>query len=279
MARYGLLVSFDRRTTFWSYLLLATRAAIGFATVLCSWRKCYNAAHDALGNHNDVRSVREQMGLYTSHHLLARLDLLSRPFMAFVRLYCRLRVDGLEHIPEASAFILAANHSSHADTAVIFAALPRPMRKRVVAAAAQDYFFDNGLRQFVSRVLFNTIPVPRSAFAGSDPLRHVIRALREGYGVLLFPEGTRSQNGELGPFRSGIGRLAGEFPDVPIIPVWLEGTGRVLPKKASVPLPVSVSVHFGAPVVHSPAQLADKISWRTVANEVREALLDLSKIH
>jgi 1-acyl-sn-glycerol-3-phosphate acyltransferase len=128
-------------------------------------------------------------------------------------------------------------------------------------------------------VLFNTIPVPRSAFAGSDPLRHVIRALREGYGVLLFPEGTRSQNGELGPFRSGIGRLAGEFPSVPIIPVWLEGTGRVLPKKASVPLPVSVSVHFGAPVVHSRAGLEDKISWRTVANEVREALLDLSKTH
>src|SRR6185503_3910337 len=155
MARYGLLVSFDRRTTFWSYLLLATRAAIGFATVLCSWRKCYNAAHDALGNHNDVRSVREQMGLYTSHHLLARLDLLSRPFMAFVRLYCRLRVDGLEHIPEASAFILAANHSSHADTAVIFAALPRPMRKYVVAAAAREYFFDGGVRQSVSRMLFN----------------------------------------------------------------------------------------------------------------------------
>src|SRR4029079_9796654 len=219
------------------------------------------------------------MGLYTSRHPIARLELVSRPFMAFVRFYCRLRVEGLEHIPQSGAFILVVNHSSHADTAVIFAALSRPVRRRVVAAAAQDYFFDNGLRQFASRVLFNTIPVPRTAFGSSDPLRHVVRALREGYGVLLFPEGTRSQSGELGPFRSGIGRLAAEFPNVPIIPVWLDGTARVLPKKASVPLPVSVSVHFGAPVVHSPAQLADKISWRTVANEVREALLDLSKIH
>ena len=198
--------------------------------------------------------------------------------MAFVRFYCRQRVDGLEHIPQQGSFILAANHSSHADTAVIFAALPRPMRKRVVAAAAQDYFFDNGLRQFVSRVLFNTIPVPRSAFASSDPLRHVLRALREGYGVLLFPEGTRSQNGELGPFRSGIGRLAAEFPNVPIIPVWLEGTARVLPKKASFPRPVSVVARFGAPIDHSPAQLDNKTSWRTVANELREAVIDLSKI-
>src|SRR5262249_11320803 len=150
-----------------------------------------------------------------------------------------------------------------------------PMRKRLLAAAAQDYFFDNGLRQFASRVLFNTIPVPRNAFGSIDPLRHVIRALREGYGVLLFPEGTRSQDGQLGPLRSGIGRLAAEFPSVPIIPVWLEGTARVLPKKASFPRPVSVSAHFGAPVEHAPAQLDDKASWRVVATEVREAVIRL----
>jgi 1-acyl-sn-glycerol-3-phosphate acyltransferase len=215
------------------------------------------------------------MGLYTSHHPLARLELVARPFMAFVRFYCRLRVDGLEHIPQTGPFILAVNHSSHADTAVIFAALPRPLRKRVVAAAAQDYFFDNGFRQFATRILFNTIPVPRSAFAAGDPLRHVVRALREGYGVLLFPEGTRSQNGELGPFRSGIGRLAAEFPNLPLIPVWLEGTARVLPKKASIPRPVSVSARFGAPVNYSPASLEDKSTWRTAANQVREAVMQL----
>ena len=58
------------------------------------------------------------MGLYTSRHPIARFELVSRPFMAFVRFYCRLRVDGLQHIPQSGAFILAANHSSHADTAV-----------------------------------------------------------------------------------------------------------------------------------------------------------------
>ena len=215
------------------------------------------------------------MGLYTSRHPIARLELVSRPFMAFVRFYCRLRVDGLEHIPQSGAFIVAANHSSHADTAVIFAALARPMRKRLVAAAAQDYFFDNGLRQFATRMLFNTIPVPRSAFGSSDPLRHVVRALREGYGVLLFPEGTRSQNGKLGPFRSGIGRLAAEFPNLPIIPVWLEGTARVLPKKASIPRPVRVSARFGAPIAYAPARLDDKTSWRVVASQVRDAVIHL----
>jgi 1-acyl-sn-glycerol-3-phosphate acyltransferase len=124
-------------------------------------------------------------------------------------------------------------------------------------------------------MLFNTIPVPRSAFGSSDPLRHVSRALREGYGVLLFPEGTRSQSGQLGPFRGGIGRLAAEFPNLPIIPAWLEGTARVLPKKASIPRPVSVSARFGAPVAYAPARLDDKASWRVVASQVREAVIRL----
>src|SRR6266496_1140035 len=127
----------------------------------------------------------ERMGIYTSRHPIARLGLFNRLFLGFVRLYCRLGVEGLEHVPRGGGFILVANHSSHVDTAVIFAALPASMHRRVAAAAAQDYFFDDGLRQCVSRILFNVIPVPRNVVSGKDPLRHVVRAIREGYGVLL----------------------------------------------------------------------------------------------
>jgi 1-acyl-sn-glycerol-3-phosphate acyltransferase len=215
------------------------------------------------------------MGLYTSRHPIARTGLAARLFMAFVRFYSRMRVVGLDHVPREGPFMLAANHASHVDTAAIFAALPKELRQRVVAAAAQDYFFDNGLRQFFSRILFNVIPVSRSLSTTADPLRHVVRALREGYGVLLFPEGTRSQNGQLGPFRSGIGRLAAEFPDVPVIPVWINGTARVLPKKALFPRPASIVVRFGPPLAHTRATLGNKSTWRAVANEVREAVIQL----
>lgn len=216
------------------------------------------------------------MGLYTSRHPIARIGLPSRLFLAFVRFYCRLEVEGVEHVPQTGAFMLASNHNSHADTAVIFAALPRALRRRVVAAAAQDYFFDKGFRQFFSRVLFNTIPVPRTISAASDPLRHVVRALREGYGVVIYPEGTRSRTGELGPFRSGIGRLAAEFPSVPIIPVWLDGTARVLPKSGfPLPRPVKVKIRFGEPLKSERAWLADKASWKTLAATVRDAVVKL----
>jgi 1-acyl-sn-glycerol-3-phosphate acyltransferase len=197
--------------------------------------------------------------------------------MAFVRTYCRLQVDGIEHLPRTGAFLLAANHSSHADTAVVYATMPPEMRRRVVAAAARDYFFNNGVRQVVARVLFNTIPVTREGVSGGDPLRHAVRALREGYGLLLFPEGTRSVDGDVRPFRVGIGRLIAQFPGLPVIPVAIIGTDRVLPKNAILPLPHPVRVRFGAPLCNLSPTLADKSSWRAAAQEVRQAVIDLKQ--
>lgn len=217
------------------------------------------------------------MGLYTSHYRFARWIGAPSLFMAFVRAYCRLRVDGIEHLPRTGAFLLAANHSSHADTAVVYATMPPTLRRRVVAAAARDYFFNNGVRQVVSRVLFNTIPITREGVSSEDPLRHAVRALREGYGLLMFPEGTRSPNGEIGPFRSGIGRLIAQFPGLPVIPVAIIGTDRVLPKKATLPLPHPVQVRFGAPIYDLSATLTDKSSWRVAAQELRQAVIQLKQ--
>src|SRR6266508_1167051 len=173
---------------------------------------------------------------------------ISDTFTGLVAMYVRLRVAGKQHLPKEGAWILVANHTSHADTAVLFAAVPRRLRRRLHAAAAQDYFFDRGLRQYAARTLFNAIPVDRQRSSGRDPLRHVLRALREGDGVLIFPEGTRSMDGRLGPFRGGIGRLIAEFPGVPVIPAYIEGTVDVLPKGHALPAPNVVRVTFDAPL-------------------------------
>ena len=186
------------------------------------------------------------MSLYTSHQRGS--GVLSSILRQAVALYLRPQASGAEHLPVQGAFILAANHASHADSAVIYAAVPRALRSRLLAAAAQDYFFEGGLRQYMARALFNAIPVDRESAKRRDPLRHVVRALREGYGVLIYPEGTRSLSGEIGPFRSGIGRLIAQFPDALVIPTLLEGTSEVMPKGRSVPLPRRVRVTFGAPL-------------------------------
>jgi 1-acyl-sn-glycerol-3-phosphate acyltransferase len=108
-----------------------------------------------------------------------------------------------------------------------------------------------------------------------DPLRHVVRALREGYGVLLYPEGTRSSDGSIGKFRSGIGRLIAQFPGIPVIPTYLKGTSEVLPKGWSIPVPRRVRVVFGAPLFLQ-ADPARRPSWQVAANQVREAIIALS---
>jgi 1-acyl-sn-glycerol-3-phosphate acyltransferase len=144
----------------------------------------------------------------------------------------------------------------------------------VVAAAARDYFFEGGLRQSAARILFNAIPVDREATPREDPLRHIIRALEEGYGVVIYPEGTRSQTGAIGPFRRGIGRLIAFFPSLPIIPLRLFGADRALPKGAALPRPYPIRVIFGAPLdLH--ANRHDRASWQAAAEAVRQAVIQL----
>jgi 1-acyl-sn-glycerol-3-phosphate acyltransferase len=212
------------------------------------------------------------MSLYRSRHMAARF--VPSLFQVFVRLYVRPKVEGADSLPTEGAFIIAANHTSHADTAVIFTSLPRHARARFVAAAAQDYFFQGGPWQFFSRVLFNAIPIARDRRGGQDPLRHAARALREGYALLLYPEGTRSKDGSIGPFRGGIGRLIAEFPGTPVVPAYVGGTARVMPKGKLVPRPYQVTVRFGEPRMVK-AHPKFRATWQSAADEVRDAVLQL----
>lgn len=212
------------------------------------------------------------MGLYTSHYRCTGVA--SALFRGFVRLYTRPRVEGLEHVPRHGAVLLVANHSSHADTAVLFSVLPAELRRRTTAAAARDYFFRGDLMTHFSRMLYNVIPVERETQRGHDPLRHVERALREGYGVLLYPEGTRSKDGTVGPFRGGIGRLMSQFPSVPVVPIWIEGTTRVLPKGTTIPRPLKVTVRFGSPITVR-VEPHNRASEHAAARLVRDAVLQL----
>ena len=212
------------------------------------------------------------MGLYASHYPFT--EVVRKLFFTFIHVYFRPQVTGREYLPLNGAFILAANHASHVDTAVLFSTFSSQLQQRVVAAAARDYFFEGGWRQSTARILFNAIPVDRDATQGEDPLRHVIRALGEGYGLLIYPEGTRSKDGTIGPFRRGIGRLIALFPGIPVIPAHLNAAAKAMPKGALVPLPYTVQVYFGAPLSLQ-AHPDDRASWQTATDAVRAAVLQL----
>jgi 1-acyl-sn-glycerol-3-phosphate acyltransferase len=146
----------------------------------------------------------------------------------------------------AGGCILVANHSSHADTAVLLAALP-PSAKPVFVAAA-DYWFDVPARRFALTSLAGGLPVRRSGSGSSYAalLSTIKPALAAGRTVVIYPEGTRSANSNIGEFRSGAIHLANDC-GVPIVPVALLGTADVLPKGGRL-TPGPMEVRFGEPM-------------------------------
>lgn len=138
-----------------------------------------------------------------------------------------------------------ANHTSHLDTLVILAALKLRARSRVRPVAARDYWCKTARRRWVAEWILNVVFIDRQRSNDGDPLQPVRQALEEGASLIFFPEGTRGDQALPGSFKSGLFRLAQDFPALSLAPVYLENLHRILPKGALLPLPLINKVHFG----------------------------------
>jgi 1-acyl-sn-glycerol-3-phosphate acyltransferase len=159
-----------------------------------------------------------------------------------------LRVSGAAALP-AGACVIVANHSSHADTAALIAALPA--RRRPVVAAAADYWFGGGwfgggCRAWGCRLLCAAFPVRRAGGGGAD-LAAAARLLAAGHDVIVYPEGTRSRDGRIGDFHRGAARLAA-LAGVPLVPAGITGTRTLLPPGGPARR-APVAVRLGAPLM------------------------------
>ncbi|MDG2530331.1 lysophospholipid acyltransferase family protein [Caulobacter endophyticus] len=166
-------------------------------------------------------------------------------------------VSGRERLPLKGPAIIAANHASHVDTLLMLSIFPSRAVSKLRPAAAADYFLRDPVIGWFSRHVIGIVPVARSkagrrAASGEneDVLAPARAALAAGEIVLVFPEGTRGDGATdaMGQLKGGVARLAEAFPDAPVIPVWIQGAGRVLPKGASVPVPLNCAVLVGEPV-------------------------------
>jgi 1-acyl-sn-glycerol-3-phosphate acyltransferase len=156
--------------------------------------------------------------------------------------------------PLATQRIYFANHTSHIDTLAIWSSLPRSLRRHTRPIAARDYW-GNGLKKYIATRGFGAVLIDRAREnAQVDPLDPLRAALREGDSLIIFPEGTRGATATPAKFRSGLFRLAGEFPAVELVPVYLDNLHRSLPKGALLPVPVVCTVRFGAPVARIAAE-------------------------
>jgi 1-acyl-sn-glycerol-3-phosphate acyltransferase len=156
--------------------------------------------------------------------------------------------------PKAEQRIYFANHQSHFDWVLIWAALPEDLRGVTRPIAARDYWTASPLRHWITREIFNAVYVNRQRTDDEDPLEPLMEALRNGDSLVIFPEGTRGNAADPAPFKSGLYALAEAFPEVQLIPTWIDNVQRVMPKGEVVPVPVLCTVTFGAPVALQPGE-------------------------
>lgn len=193
---------------------------------------------------------------------------------AWLRLYHRFRIVGRERLPLDRPFAMVANHVSHLDAVTLLSALPLMRIQHAYPAAAKDYFFTSMPKIAFSAVVMNAMPFDRK----ENP-RESLALCRElletpEHVLILFPEGTRSTNGELGTFKPGIGFLTAGS-GIAVVPCHLDGGYRAWPKGAWIPRPRKLTLTVGAPMTFADLP-ADKEGAKEVAARLRDAVEALS---
>ena len=198
--------------------------------------------------------------------------------LGFVRVLTGAQARWFGCPPKAEQRIYFANHQSHADLVLIWAALPQELRGITRPIAAKDYWTTGRLKRWITTEVFNAVYVDRQKQLGPDgevldPLEPLIEALTQGDSIILFPEGTRGHQEDPQPFKSGLFNLAQRFPDVVLVPSWIHNVQRVMPKGEVVPVPVLCSVTFGAPIRIESGE--DRAAFLVRAREAVMALRDV----
>lgn len=194
-------------------------------------------------------------------------DVLRPIVLAFMRLYFRLESRGHEHVPRQGPVLLVANHSSALDPPLVGGACPRPL-----SFLAKAQLFDIPLFGALIRRL-NARPLRREG-ADASALRTALRLLEEGAALLVFPEGTRGPEGTLRAPKAGAAMLA-VLGGVPVVPVFISGSGRALPKGRRLPQPVKVRVTFGPPLVFERPAAGRKEHYEVVSRQMMAAIARL----
>ncbi|WP_312946991.1 lysophospholipid acyltransferase family protein [Superficieibacter sp.] len=176
-------------------------------------------------------------------------------------LWLGLRVKHRERLPQSGPAIIVANHNSHMDVFALLSLFSLRLQQRVHPVAAADYFLRNKWLAWFTLHILNIIPVVRNG-GEADPLAGCEKALRDNKILILFPEGTRGEPGKLAALKPGIWHLVQRMPEVPVIPVWLSGTERVMAKGNRIPLPLFIDANVG-----------EKVSWIADKHAYTESLL------
>jgi 1-acyl-sn-glycerol-3-phosphate acyltransferase len=205
------------------------------------------AVEDTLGDRYDTEWARSPLARWSRTAALATVG------RTIATVTCRPELRNVDRLdPLDGPAIFVANHHSHLDTTLLLTSIPTPWRHELVVAAAADYFFETRTRATLAAWAYGAVPMERNKVSRRSADR-AANLIDDGWSLLIFPEGGRSPDGWGQPHKGGAAYLSVRC-GVPVVPVHLNGTGRVLPKGSTRPEPHTVVLNFGAPLTPAEGQ-------------------------
>lgn len=232
-----------------------------------------NAVHDDMGEwkydapptiFDFVQNNIFSNGVRVFLHCFVRLSLIF---------YHRFEAHNNKALSLITPCILAANHSSHLDVLALFSSFPISRINRLRSLAAKDYFFSNPMLMMIGFFFANVIPVSRGGISPKS-MRYCGEKLAGGFSLIIFPEGTRTIDGKIHDFHPGTGMLALKY-NVPIVPVYIDGTYQSQRKGMMLPRPKKIKIIFGNPIDYSGVENS-KDGRQHVANDLKKQVTMLS---
>ena len=176
-------------------------------------------------------------------------DLKSPLLAAATRSLAGVNIRWLGFQPDTCQRIYYANHTSHLDALLIWAALPPEVRALTRPLAASDYWSANKLRSRLAGRALNPVFINRALVKPScNPINFILKSIGTRYSLIMFPEGTRNPGPEVGEFKSGLYYLNKKKRELELVPVFIENLHRILPKGEFFPVPLLSALIFGPPI-------------------------------
>lgn len=174
----------------------------------------------------------------------------SRSVRWMLKLIVGVKFDNAKFLLKEEQFIIVANHNSHLDTMTLLASLPAKIIHKVKPVAAEDHFGKTKLKRALSNYFINTLLIKRKRDKENpenDPIYKMIKAIDDGYSLIIFPEGTRGEPEVRQPLKPGVAYVLSERPHIKYIPAYMKGMGKAMPKNDNLILPHNSSLIFGSP--------------------------------
>lgn len=193
----------------------------------------------------------------------------------FIFLVLGVNVRNTETLPKDGPAIIIANHNSHIDTLLLMSLFSISKINKIRPVAAADYFCNTKFKKFIFEKLIGIIPIERKISKEniSTLFSGIFNALDNNEIIIIYPEGTRGNDNKINKFKSGVAHIAKAYPNVPVIPIFINGPDKILPKIDEILVPFISDVYIGEPLFYN------KKSTMEFTEEIKEKVFELKAQH